>query len=131
MKQDKQNKEYAKQLLKISLDGEQLSSERVSGVLQALEKNSPRHHIAVLKQYLKLVEREVAKSTAVVYHAGSIDSSSIDRIKKQLTDAYGRNIDAVTREDDSLIAGIRVVVDSDVYESSVATTLKSLETSLS
>lgn len=131
MKQDKQIKAYAKQLLKISIEDGQISSDRVGGVLQALEKNPPRRFLAVLKQYQKLVERKLAKSTAVVYHAGAIDSASINSIKKQLTDAYGRKIDAVSREDGSLIAGIRVVVDSDVYEASVANSLKTLESSLS
>jgi F-type H+-transporting ATPase subunit delta len=131
MIKNKQIKEFAKQLLKMSVEGGDLSAERVDGVLKALDKNPPRHHIAVLKTYLKLVEREVAKSTAVINHAGALGANSAELISKQLSAKYGRSIAAVTREDSSLIAGLRVVVDCDVYDSSISNVLSTLESSLS
>lgn len=131
MTKAKQIKEFAKQLLKISLDGADISAERVDGVLKALDKNPPRHHIALLKAYLKLVQREVAKSTAVVSHAGALSSESIAAIAAQLSSKYGRAIATITKEDPSLIAGLRVVVDCDVYDASVASSLSSLQASLS
>ncbi len=131
MTQKKQLKKFAKQLLAMSLEGGDLSAERVDGVLKALDKNPPRHHIALLKVYLKLVEREVAKSTAVISHAGTLSSGAIESISSQLSAKYGRNIATVTREDPSLIAGLRVVVDCDVYDSSIASALSTLESSLS
>ena len=131
MKKDKQIKEFAKKLLKLSLDGEDLSPERVNGVLQSLSKNPPRHHLAILKHYLKFVQREIAKATAVVTHAGTLSPAAIDAIKSRMTAKYGRSISVVANEDPSLIAGLRVVVDCDVYESSIASALSSLQTSLS
>lgn len=131
MKQDKQIKEFAKQLLKISLENGDLSAERVDGVLKSLEKNPPRHHLATLKAYLKLVAREVAKSTAVISHAGAISPETATRIAAQLSSKYGRSIASVTSEDPSLIAGVRVVVDCDVYDASIASSLTTLETALS
>jgi len=131
MTQDKQIKDFAKQLLKMSQDGSDVSAERVDGVLKALDKNPPRHHIALLKAYLKLVQREVAKSTAVVSHAGALSSDATEAIAAELSAKYGRAISTVTREDSSLIAGLRVVVDCDVYDSSVSSALTSLQASLS
>ncbi|MFL3656484.1 MAG: F0F1 ATP synthase subunit delta [Opitutales bacterium] len=131
MIQNKQIKEFAKQLLKMSIEGGDLSADRVDGVLKALDKNPPSHHIAVLKAYLKLIEREVAKSTAIISHAGSIGASSVELISKQLSAKYGRSIAPIAREDPSLIAGLRVVVDCDVYDSSISNVLSTLESSLS
>jgi len=130
MKPNRQAKEYAKQLLRISMDGTELSSERASAVLQALEANPPRQYLAVLRAYLKLVQREVARSTAVVYHAGEIGDDSVSQIAEKLSRAYGRTIQAVKRQDDDLIAGLRVEVDCDVYEASVASSLQTLQASL-
>tara|TARA_B110000037_G_C17091182_1_gene494076 strand:- start:326 stop:724 length:399 start_codon:yes stop_codon:yes gene_type:complete len=130
-KQDKQNLEYAKQLLSISVDESgELTDERVGGVLQALGKNPPHNHLAVLQSYLGLVKREVSKSKAIVSHAGTISQSAIDAIQTQMSRKYGRKITVETVEDASLIAGIRVRVDCDVYETSVASTLESLQSSL-
>ena len=131
MKQDKQIKNFAKQLLQASLDSGEVSAERVDGVLKSLAKNPPRHHIATLKTYLKLVEREVAKGTAVINYAGELSSDMIAGIVNQLSVKHGRSITSVLREDPRLIAGLRVVVDCDVYDASIASSLASLETSIS
>ncbi len=131
MTQDKHIKEFAKQLLKMSLENGEISAERVDGVSKSLEKTPPRRPVATLKAYLKLVEREVAKSTAVISHAGELSSELASNIAKQLSSKYGRGIAAVTREDPSLIAGLRVVVDCDVYDASIASSLATLESSLS
>ncbi len=131
MKQDKQIKNFAKQLLQASLESGEVSTERVDGVLKSLAKNPPRHHISILKAYLKLVEREVARGTAVINYAGELSSDMIVGIVNQLSAKYGRSITSVLREDPSLVAGLRVVVDCDVYDASIASSLASLETSLS
>ena len=131
MKQDKQIKNFAKQLLQASVESGEVSTERVDGVLKSLAKNPPRHHIAILKAYIKLVEREVAKGTAVINYAGELSSDMIVGIVNQLSAKYGRSITSVLREDPSLVAGLRVVVDCDVYDASIASSLASLETSLS
>ena len=106
-------------------------SERVRAVLQALDKNPPRHHLQILKTFLALVEREVANHTAEVEYAGSLTPSAVEAIRTQLTSAYGRKIAVRTRQNDSLIAGVRVRVGCDVYESSIAGALSQLQTSLS
>ena len=130
-KKDKQIKEYAKLLLKVSMDGGDLTVERVEGVLAVLEKNPPRHYASVLKAYLKLAQREVAKSTAVISYAGSVSPAAVEAIRSQLSSKYGRTIAAQTEQDDSLIAGVKVIVDCDVYDASASAALKELETSLS
>jgi len=130
MTQAKQIKEFAKQLFRMSLENGELSPERVDGVLKALEKNPPRHYLATLKAYLKFVEREVAKSTAVISHAGQLTPDTISNIKRQMEGKYGRRLDTVERGDPDLIAGVRVVVDCDVYDASIQSALTTLESSL-
>ena len=131
MTQAKKIKEYAKQLYRMSLDNGELSPERVSGVLVVLEKSPPRHHLATLKAYLKLVEREVAKSTAVISHARPLTPVIISNIKIQMEGKYGRKLDSVECDDPELIAGVRVVVDCDVYDASIQSALSMLKSSLS
>jgi len=114
----------------MSLENGELSPERVDGVLKALEKNPPRHYLATLKAYLKFVEREVAKSTAVICHAGQLTPDTISNIKRQMEGKYGRRLDTVERDDPDLIAGVRVVVDCDVYDASIQSALTTLESSL-
>lgn len=127
----KQTKAYAKSLIKLCVENGEFSEERVSAVLQVLEKNPPRNYVQVLRAFLALVRREVANHTASVEHAGALSPNSIELIQSGLSKAYDRKIVAETRQNDELIAGVRVRVGCDVYESSVAGALRELQSSLS
>jgi F-type H+-transporting ATPase subunit delta len=122
----KQIQQLARQFFKLSVDNGALSPERVSGVLQYVEKHRPPHAVAVLKAYERLVAAEIARGQAVVEHAGSIHPGVLDQIAAAMTRRYSRPIVSVARRNDALLAGVRVRVGDDVYESSVAGQLATL-----
>lgn len=126
----KQVQQLARQLFKLSLAGGVVSAENVSGVLQYIEKHRPANTLAVLKAYQRLVSAEVARSRALVEHAGPINDSILSGIAAAMTRRYGRAVTAQASRHDSLIAGLRVRVGDDVYESSVAGQLSALATAV-
>ena len=131
MTRDKQIKTYAKSLFKLCLVDGEFSEEHVSAVLQVLEKNPPRNYVSVLRAFLKYVQREVANRTAEVEYAGTISDTTVQNIAKSLSASYRRSISVKTKQNDELIAGLRVRVGCDVYESSIAGALQELQSSLS
>lgn len=131
MTRNKQIKAQGKRLLKLCFDDGEFSEERAAAVLQILDKNPPRHHAAVLKAFLRHVQREVANRTAAVEFAGDLTPAALDSIQSKLSSAYGRKITMTKRQNDELIAGVRVRLGCDVYESSIAGTLGELQSSLS
>lgn len=131
MTRAKQVKAYAKSLLNLCVVEGELSDERVAAVLQVMERNPPRHYGAVLKALLHLVEREVANRTAIVEHAGALSESTIQKLRDTLAAKYDRSIDVQSRENPALIAGLRVRIGCDVYDSSIAGSLRELQSSLS
>lgn len=122
----KQIQQLARQFFKLSLVDGALSAERVSGVLQYIEKHRPAHTVAVLKAYQRLIAAEFARGQAIVEHAGAINDSLIASISAAMTRKYGRKVTAVAQRNDALLAGVRVRVGDDVYESSVAGQLAAL-----
>ena len=122
----KQIQQLARQLFKLSLVNGELSAERVAGVLEYVEKHRPAHLVAVLKAYQRLVGAEVARRQAVIEHAGPVSDALLASIETAMTQRYGRRITGVPRRDDRLLAGLRVRVGDDVYESSVAGQLATL-----
>ncbi len=122
----KQIQQLARQFFKLSFDQGALSADRVSGVLQYIEKHRPAGTIAVLKAYRRLVAAEVARGQAVVEHAGFANAGALDAVSAALARKYGRPITWVAKRNDSLIAGLRVRVGDDVYESSVSGQLAAL-----
>ena len=125
----KQAQHLARQLFKLSLVDGRISSERVTGVLGYLEQLKPAHPLAVLKAYHRLVATELARNLAVVEHAGTVSDSILQAIAAAMTKKYGRPIATSTRANPSLLAGLRVRVGDDVYESSVSGQLSVLAAS--
>jgi F-type H+-transporting ATPase subunit delta len=126
----KQVQQLARQFLKLSMVDGAVAPDRVGGVLEYIDKHRPPHTVAVLKAYQRLVANEVARSQAVVEHAGRLDDAALTNIAASMARKYGRPISGVARRNDSLLAGLRVRVGDDVYESSVAGQLAALAASV-
>ena len=124
----KQAQQLARQLFKLSLVNGQVAAEQVAGVLAYLEKNRPAHPLLVMRAYQRYVAAELARSQARVEHAGPVADGILRRIEGALTQKYKRTITATARHDARLIAGLRVRVGDDVYESSIAGQLANLST---
>jgi F-type H+-transporting ATPase subunit delta len=118
--------QLARQLFKLSVVGGAVSAERVGGVLAYLEKNRPSNPVMVLKAYQRLVSAEVAKGIALVEHAGAINDAMLASIASAMTKRYGRPVTPQAKPNPALLAGLRVHVGDDIYESSVAGQLASL-----
>lgn len=122
----KQTQQTARQFFKLSVENGAVSAERVAGVLAYLEKHPPAHPLAVLKAYHRLVAAEVAKTRAVVEHAGALAEPALQAIAAAFTARYRRPITAAAQANPALLAGLRVRIGDDVYESSVAGQLAAL-----
>ena len=126
MAADKKTKLLARQLFKLSLADGQVSPEQVSGVLGWIDKHAPRQPLALLKIYQRLITTELAQSHALVAHAGPLGAGVLAQVEQAMTRKYRRPITASATPDATLLAGIRVRVGDDVFESSVASQLASL-----
>ncbi|WP_221031623.1 F0F1 ATP synthase subunit delta [Actomonas aquatica] len=131
MATSKQTTELAKQLTQLSLGSDgAVDPERVAGVLAYLEKHPPAQPLAVLKIYHRRIAQELAKTNAVVEHAGDVSESVLGAIGGALTQKYKRHVSATAKRNDDLIAGLRVRIGDDVYESTVAGQLDALAASV-
>lgn len=130
MSGDKKTKLLAKQLFKLSLVNGEVSAEQVAGVLGYIEKTQPRHALALLKLYHRAIAAEVARSRAIVEHAGPIADSTLRMIEGSMSQKYKRTVSATAKPNPQLLAGLRVRIGSDVYETSVAGQLAALSSAL-
>ncbi|MFA5057635.1 MAG: F0F1 ATP synthase subunit delta [Opitutaceae bacterium] len=130
MRVSKQSQQFARQLFRLSLAEGQVSPERVDGVLAHLAAHPPRQPLAVLRHYHRLIAVQLAKNRALVEHAGVINDGILRAIEATFTQKYRRPVGAAARPDPRLIAGLRIRIGDDVYESSVAAQLTTLSLSL-
>ena len=122
----KQIQLLSRQFFKLSIVDGALSPDRVAGVLAYIEKHRPANTLAVLKAYQRLVAAEFARGQAVVEHAGSINAAALAAIAAAMTKKYARPVTATAKPNTALLAGLRVRVGDDTYESSVAGQLATL-----
>jgi F-type H+-transporting ATPase subunit delta len=122
----KQAQQFARQLFKLSVVNGAVTAERVAGVMEYMEKHKPANPVMVLKAYYRLIAAELAKGEAVVEHAGAISDATLAAIAAAMTKKYGRAVTATAKPNPVLLAGLRVHVSDDVYESSVAGQLSTL-----
>ena len=125
----KQIQLLARQLFKLSIVDGVVSPDRVAGVLQYIEKHAPAHSVLALKAYRRLIATELAKSEAMIEHAGTVAAPALTAIAATMTKKYGRTITPATRPNPKLLAGLRVRVGDDIYESSVSSQLATLSLS--
>ena len=118
--------ELARQLFKLSIENGVVSAERVQGVLAYLEKHPSAKPLVVLQAYQRLIATELARSNAVVEHAGPVSEATLSAIASAFTQKYKRPVTASARQNPELIAGLRVRIGDDVIESSVASQLADL-----
>lgn len=130
MAANKQTKLLAKQLFQMSVVDGTVSPDRVAGVLGWIEKHQPRHPLALRKAYHHRIATELAKSRAVVEHAGTVSDGTLRMIEGAMSQRYHRPVTAVARPNPALLAGLRVRVGSDVFESSVSGQLAALSASV-
>ncbi|MSU45770.1 MAG: hypothetical protein EXS42_01230 [Lacunisphaera sp.] len=126
MRGDKKTKLLAKQLFKLSLVNGAVSPEQVAGVLGYIEKVQSRHPLALLKLYHRAIVTEVAKSRAIVEHAGAVSDTTLKLIESAMSRKYSRPVTATAQPCPKLLAGLRVRVGSDVYEANVSGQLAAL-----
>ena len=123
----KKAQQLARQLFKLSVADGVVSAERVAGVLAYVEKHRPANPVMVLKAYQRLSPPSSPQARRVVEHAGAItDASPAVAIAAALTQKYGRTVTATAPAQPALLAGLRVRVGDDIYESSVAGQLAAL-----
>ncbi len=125
----KQARQLARQLFRLSLVDGELSAAQVAGVLEYIEKHVTHPH-AILTAYHRLVAAEVARGQALVEHAGPVNPATLTTIATKLAAQYGRKITPLAKRNDALLAGVRVRVGDDLYESSVAGQLAALAASV-
>lgn len=127
MQKDKAQKAFAKKLVQLSLDDKgQVSGEKVSAVLEALKQKPPRKLPTLLKQYQVQLRRALRNSQIRVEYAGALSDATLGSLQKSYSKHYNRELTISTEENKKLLAGIRVIIGDDVYDSTVAGRLSAL-----
>jgi len=121
-----QLKRTAKVLFRLCLKDGELDEVRAREAVKFILRRRRRGYFAVLNEFKRLLKLETARHTAKVESAISLGSDLEARLRTNLEQRYGAGVSAEFVENPQLIAGLRIRIANDVYDSSVRSRLATL-----
>lgn len=130
MKLSKEARRMSRELFRVSFTDSKLDQSKVRTIVQEIAGAKPRHYIDILKDYQRLIRLEVEKRHAVIESAIELDEATRGQLEQTLRAKYGSDLTTEFKVTPELIAGLRIRIGSDVWDSSVRERLNRLESQL-
>jgi F-type H+-transporting ATPase subunit delta len=104
-----------------------IDERRAREIVDQLIESDHSRAPAILKQFLRRLRLEAAKSSAFIESAVPLAPEVGSAVEGGLRRRYGASLRTTFKVDPTLIGGLRVTVGSDVYDGSVKSGLATLE----
>ncbi len=130
MKVSKEALRTARQLLRLSMKDGRIDAEASRRIAAAVVKAKPRHYIATLEAYQRMLRLELEKRHAIVETAVALSESERESVLGDLKGRLGADITADFRDVPELLGGMRVKLGSTVWDSSIKARLDGLSRTL-
>jgi F-type H+-transporting ATPase subunit delta len=127
MKASRRIRRESRRLFRACLVDGRLDQARVRRVVHRVAQARRRGTLALLADLHRLVRQEHARRRAVVESATALSPAARAEVEAGIARAYGPGMDLSFAENPELIAGMRIQVNSDVYDGSVRAALSGLE----
>ena len=120
-----ERKEKVKEIL------EGFSADIVSFVQIIVEHNRVNYLEDILQAFNTLCNESQDILEGLIYTAFPLDEKTLIKIKKKISQIEHRDVDLITRIDPSLIGGVKVVINSHIYDGSIKNQLEQMQVDLS
>ncbi len=130
MKINKEVRQLSKALLRASFIDGRLDQGHIARLVKSLIEKKPRHYLAVLDAYKRLLRLEIEKRSAVIESATQLSADAARQIVENLKSKYGADISTQFITNPELLGGMRIRVGNDVWDSSVRNRLQRLQATL-
>src|SRR3954470_18589466 len=130
MKINREIRRLSREMLRASFTDGQLDQGKIGSLVQSLIEKKPRHYLAILENYKRLVRLEVEKRHARIESAVELSNELRSQIVASLKRKYGNDLTTEFVLIPALLGGLRIRVGSDVWDGSVRNRLQRLEEEL-
>lgn len=130
MKINKEIRQRSRALLRESFTDGQLDRGLVAARVDSLVAERPRHYLAVLEHYKRLLRLEVEKRHARIESATQLSPQVSSNVASNLKTKYGNDLTTEFVVKPELLGGMRVRVGSNVWDGTVRNRLQRLQQQL-
>ena len=127
MRITKEARRLSRQLFRLSLTDGALDRAKVSGIVQTVITEKPRHYLGALEDFQRLIRLEMAKRHVVIESAVALSPETSESILDNLKQRYGQDLTSEFAVNPELIGGMRIKLGSDVWDGSVKNRLARLQ----
>lgn len=105
--------------------------EDIVNFVKVLIANNRTNYIKdVLEAFNSLCNEYKGVKEGLIYSAFPLDKETINKIKNKISQIEGMDVELISRIDPSLIGGVKVVINSHVYDGSIKNQLEKLQIDL-
>ena len=120
-----ERKEKAKEILK------GFSNDIVSFIEIIIEHNRVNYLEDILQGFNTLCNENRDILEGLIYTAFPLDEKTFNKIKNKISQVEHHDVDLITKIDPSLIGGVKVVINSHIYDGSIKNQLEQMQVDLS
>ena len=123
---------FVENLVKLSFNNDGLLDDgKISAIVQVLKEQSLEFPLQrVLSLYLNKLKEALSNTTLVIEYSDRPSENVIERIKGGFEKMCDRKLQVLMKQNNELIAGLRVTCADEIFEYSVAATLEAYKKSL-
>ena len=131
MKINKEVRRNGKQLFRACFVDDQFDQKKALSLVQAVIADKPRHFVAILTHFGRLIRLEIAKRSAAIDTSQPLEKRVEEQVRGGIKKRYPQVLQTrfVVRPD--LLGGMRIQVGSDVWDGTVRGRLDELKNALS
>lgn len=105
--------------------------EDIVNFVKVLITNNRTNYIKdVLEAFNSLCNEYKGVKEGLIYSAFPLDKETINKIKNKISQIEGMDVELISRIDPSLIGGVKVVINSHVYDGSIKNQLEKMQIDL-
>ena len=131
MKIKKEVRRSGKQLFRACFVDDQFDQKKALSLVQLVIAAKPRHHVAILTYFGRLVRLEIEKRTATINTSKALDKRIEEEVRGEIKKRYPQVLRMQFQVDTGLLGGMRIRVGSDVWDGTVRGRLDELKNALS
>ena len=107
------------------------SKDIISFVQIIVEHNRANYLLDILQAFNTLCNENRDILEGLIYTAFPLDEKTLVKIKNKISQIEHHDVDLITRIDPSLIGGVKVVINSHIYDGSIKNQLEQMQVDLS
>jgi len=131
MKINKEVRRYGKQLFRACFVDDQFDQRKALSLVESVIEKKPRHFVAILTFFGRLVRLETEKRTATIGTSKALDRKIEEEVRAEIKKRYPQVLRTDFAVNPDLLGGMRIQVGSDVWDGTVRGRLDDLKNALS